>query len=160
MALDIATKIMNRPAFFTAKMLKDVLNSAIDIKFTYENRVFQYDIIVLEISTNSIDNLCRSEKIWNHLKNKLAHIEISKSELDVVKRQYLISLAYTKDDILEMSHHVGWLLICVYSVNEIMSMDDMAQSISEKECADLLRRVFSEEPVAISRSVPKGYDRE
>ncbi|MDR0678472.1 MAG: insulinase family protein [Holosporaceae bacterium] len=157
---DIAIKIINRPAFFIIKMLKDVLNSAIDVKFDYESRVFSYDVVILEISSNSIDNLRHSEDIWDHLKNKLARIEISKPELDTVKRQYLISLAYTKDDIREMSNQVGWLLMCGYSVGEIQSMDDIVQSISEKECTDVLREVFSMKPVAIARNVPKGYDHE
>jgi predicted Zn-dependent peptidase len=115
---------------------------------------------MLEISTNSVDNLRHSEDIWSHLKSKLARVEISKSELDTVKRQYLISLAYIKDDIKKMSDQVGWLLICGYSVDEIKSMDDMVQLISEKECEDVLREVFSTEPVAIARSVPRGYDHE
>jgi zinc protease len=159
-AFDIAIRIINQPAFFVTRMLKDVLNSATSVKFGYESRIFQHDIVVLEIGSNSIDNLYRSEDTWNHLKNKLTHAGISKSELDIVKKQYLIALAYKKDDIEEMSHYLGWLLMCGYSVDEIRSMDDIVQSISEKECADLLREVFSKEPMAISRSVPRGYDRE
>jgi zinc protease len=157
-ALDVAIKVMNHPASLVKKVLKDVLNHATNVAFSYIDRLFQYDVVSLEISSSSIDDLHDAENLWNHLRNKLARTGISKSELDAVKRRELISLAYKKDDLVEMSNHFGWLLMSGYSVDEIQSIDDMIQNVSEKECNDLLGEIFSQNPVAISRVVPEGYD--
>jgi predicted Zn-dependent peptidase len=59
-----------------------------------------------------------------------------------------------------MSNYFGWLLVCGYSINEIQSIDDMIQSISVKECNEILSEVFSQNACAVSKVVPKGYDRE
>ncbi|MDR2157760.1 MAG: insulinase family protein [Holosporaceae bacterium] len=159
-ALEVALKVMNRPASFVKKILKDALNHATEVAFSYVDRLFQYDIVVLEIASPSIDDLGDAENAWRYLKNKLAYAGVLKSELDAVKRQELVSLAYKKDDIIEMSNYFGWLLINGYSVDEIQSIDDMIQEVSEKECNDLLREIFSQDPIAIFRILPKSYDRE
>ncbi|MDR2781154.1 MAG: insulinase family protein [Holosporaceae bacterium] len=159
-ALEVAFMAINRPTFFVKKILKDVMNRASKISFGYTDRIFQYDIASVEFSASSIDDLYEIENIWRHLKKKVVEVGISKSELDAVKRQYLLSLAYKKDDIVSMSNYFGWLLVCGYSMDEIQSIDDIIQSISEKECNDLLSQVFSQDPCAILRVVPKGYDRE
>jgi zinc protease len=159
-ALEVAIMAMNRPAFFVKKMLKDISNCAMNVKFEYVNRTFQYDVICLEISSPSIDSLDNAESIWRHLRNKLTYIGITAAELDAVKQRYLISLAYEKDDIARMSNYFGWMLIGGYSIDEIQSMDNLIRSISLKECNDLLKEIFSQEPCAIIKSVPKGYDRE
>jgi zinc protease len=159
-ALEVAIMAMNRPAFFVKKMLKDVTNRATKISFEYIDRIFHYDIICAVFSTSSIDNIQEIEKLWEHLKSKVAEIGISKTELDAVKRQYLLSLAYKQDDIVGMSNYFGWLMVCGYGLDEIQSIDDIVQSITEKECNELLAQIFSQDPCAISRIVPKGYDRE
>jgi zinc protease len=159
-ALDIAIMALNQPAFFVKKMLKDVINCATHAAFGYVDRVFAQDIVIFEVSASSIEAARDSENMWRYLRKKLLHTGVSQSELDAVKRQYLISLAYKKDDIIKMSNHFGWLLIGGYSLEEIQEIDDIVQSITAKECNDLLQDIFSQEPRAISRIVPKGYDRE
>jgi zinc protease len=159
-ALDVAIMALNQPAFFVKKILKDVINCATHAAFGYIDRVFAQDIVAFEISASSIDAAHDSENMWRYLRKRLLHIGISQSELDAVKRQYLVSLAYKKDDIVKMSNHFGLLLTGGYSLEEIQEIDDMVQSITTKECNDLLRDVFTQEPHAISRIVPKGYDRE
>jgi zinc protease len=159
-ALEVAVMAMNRPAFFVKKMLKDISNCATNVVFEYESRTFPYDIVCLESSAPSIDDLDNAENLWSYLRNKLMCVGITASELDAVKQRYLISLAYEKDDIARMSNHFGWMLIGGYSVDEIQSMDDLIESISLEECNDLLREIFSQKPCAIIRAVPKGYDRE
>jgi zinc protease len=159
-ALDVAIMALNQPAFFVKKMLKDVTNCATRVAFGYVDRVFAQDIVTFEISASSIDAVHDSENMWRYLRKRLLYTGISQSELDAVKLQYLVSLAYKKDDIVNMSNHFGWLLTGGYSLEEIQEIDDMVQSITAKECNDLLRDVFSQEPYAISRIVPKGYDRE
>jgi zinc protease len=160
MALEVAIMAMNQPGFFVKKTLKDVLNRAAAVSFSYIDRLFQYDIVCFEISSSSIDALRDCEDFWRYLKNKLTRIGISKSELDAVKKQYLISLAYRKDDIVDMANHFGYLLTYGYSIDEIQSIDDMIQSFSEKECNDALMEIFSQKPIAVLRVEPKGYDRE
>jgi zinc protease len=159
-ALEVAMMALNKPAFFVKKILKDVSNCAVYVAFEYINRTFQHDIVVLSILSSTIDALRDAEDIWHFLKKKIVHVGISKSELDAVKRQYLISLAYKKDDIVEMSNHFGWLLTGGYTLEEIQELDDLVQSITVEECNDLLKEVFLQEPSAISRVEPKGYDRE
>jgi zinc protease len=159
-ALDVAIMALNQPAFFVKKMLKDVTNCATHTTFGYVDRIFAQDIVTFEISASSIEAAHDSENMWRYLRKRLLHTGISQSELDAVKLQYLVSLAYKKDDIVKMSNHFGRLLIRGYSLEEIQGIDDMVQSITTKECNDLLRDVFAQEPCAISRIVPKGYDRE
>ncbi|MDR1334570.1 MAG: insulinase family protein [Holosporaceae bacterium] len=159
-ALEVAIMAMNRPAFFVKKMMTDVTNRALRVSFEYVNRIFPYDIVCVDFPTSLIDNVQEIEKLWKHLKNKVAEVGISKAELNAVKRQYLLSLAYKKDDIVDMSNHFGWLMVCGYSLDEIQSIDDIIQSITEKECNELLAQIFLQEPCAVSKTVPKGYDRE
>ncbi|MDR2107206.1 MAG: insulinase family protein [Holosporaceae bacterium] len=158
-ALNIAVNVLNHPASFVEKILKDIFNYA-TISFSYINGIFPYDLISATVTSSSIDALRNSEKIWHYLKSRLLSTGISKSEADAEKRRQLISLAYRRDDIIEMSNYFGWLLMAGYSPEEIQSTDDMVQSISEKECNDVLKEALSREPTFISKSLPKGYDSE
>jgi zinc protease len=159
-ALEVAIMAANQPAFFVKKALKDVSNLATSVSFGYIDRLFQYDIVCFEIAASSIDNLRDCENMRPYLINKLLRVGISREELEAVKRQYLIALAYKKDDIVTMSNHFGWMLVCGYSIEEIQSVDEVIQSISLSECNDLLKEVFLQEPFAVSRVEPKGYERE
>jgi predicted Zn-dependent peptidase len=152
--------IMNRPAFFVKRMFKDVTNRATDVSFSYFDKTFQYDIVSSVFSSSSIDDIREIENMWRYLKNKIAKVGISQAELNAVKRQYILSLAYIKDDIVNMSNYFGWLLVCGCSVAEVQSIDDIVQSISEKECNECLNQVFSQDPCAVIRIEPKEYDRE
>jgi len=158
--LDIVIQILNKSAFFVKKMLQNISNTADCVEFSYLNRIFQYDIVKLCMGTSSIDSLHEAEDLWKSLRHKLIHSGISQVELDAMKRKELIALAYRKDDIEKMSNYWGWLLVCGYSPDEIQSIDETIQSISLKECNGLLKEVFSQDPIAISKIVPKGYDRE
>ncbi|MDR1235594.1 MAG: insulinase family protein, partial [Holosporaceae bacterium] len=159
-ALEVAVMAMNRPTFFVKKMMKDITNRATNVSFGYLDRIFQYDIISVEFNSSSIDDLREIEDMWRYLKNKVAEVGVSKTETDAVKRKYFLSLAYEKDDIVNMSNRFGWLLMCGYSTDEIQSIDSVIQSITEKECNEILSEIFSQDPCVVSRVVPREYDRE
>ena len=158
--LDIAIMALNRPAFFVKKILKGTTNCATQVLFGYVDRVFQHDIVVLGITSPFIDSLYDAENMWGYFKEKFVQDGISETELAAVKQQYRISLAYKEDDIVEISNHFGWLLICGYSVAEILEIDNIVQSVTIEECNNCLKEVFSQKPWAISRVEPKGYYRE
>jgi zinc protease len=160
MALGLAIKIMNQPAFFVTKTLKHVLNIVTDVSFVYLSGIYPTDFVGVSISCGSLDDLADSIGEWRYLRSKLMRVGISDGELKIMKRKEMIAQAYRMDDLGHMASHFGWLLLSGYSLQEILSMDEILQSITARECNDVIREVFSVQPMAISKIVPKGYDRE
>lgn len=159
-SLKLATQVISQPNFFAKKALEHSLNKSINLSFEYINGYFQYDIIIASIRCSSANNRIDSEKIWEYLKNKMNNINISKSELDVVKHQEIISMAYKKADIQKISEYFGWMLSSGYSIDEIQSYDETIQSVTTDECVAALKEVFVSYPIGVFRMVPKGYDRD
>jgi predicted Zn-dependent peptidase len=160
MSLKIAVQLINQPGFFSKKALEHSLNKATSLSFEYVKGYFHYDILIVSIVCSSANNRIDSEKIWGYLKNKMHNANISKANLDVVKRQELISMAYKKDDIKKISEYFGWMLSFGYSIAEIQSVDEIIQSITVDECAEVLKEVLMPHPIGVLRVVPKGYDRD
>jgi zinc protease len=159
-ALDVAIMALNQPESFPKKILKDTRNCATGVSFCYIDRLFQQDIITAKISASSIDNIQEAENTWNYLQKRLAATGVTKSELEAVKLQYCLALAYRKDDIEQISNYYGGWLTAGYSLEEVQSVVDLVRSLSVEECNQCLREVFSQAPNAVIRTVPKGYDRE
>lgn len=160
MALKLAVQIINQPNFFAKKALEHSLNKATNLSFEYIKGYFQYDILIVSIVCSSVNNRVDSEKTWEYLKNKMHSLNINKADLDVVKRQELISMAYKNDDIKKISEYLGWMLSFGYSIGEIQSVDETIQSITTEECAEVLKEVLIPHPIGVLRIVPKGYDRD
>ncbi|GHU17579.1 peptidase M16 [Alphaproteobacteria bacterium] len=160
LALDLAISVINQPDSFTRKILEHDLKKATSVTFSYTKGYFPYDIASIGIESSSLNNRSDSEKICTYLLKKLLLSGIAKNDLETVKKQKQLAMAYKKDDIGSIAQHVGHLLSNEYSTEEIQSMDDVIQSITVEECNDALREVFSLDPVVISKVVPKGYDRD
>ncbi|GHT91294.1 peptidase M16 [Alphaproteobacteria bacterium] len=160
LALGLAIDVINQPDSFIRKILENDLKKARYVYFSYIEGYFPYDIASIGIRSFSLNDRIDSEKICDYLLKKLLLTGISKNNLDVVKKQKQLEMAYKKDDIGSMSRYVGHLLSNGYSMEEIQFMDDVVQSITVEECNSVLREVFSLDPVVISKVVPKGYDRD
>ncbi|MDR0677497.1 MAG: insulinase family protein [Holosporaceae bacterium] len=159
-ALGLAIEAMNQPNFFIKNQLKDIYSYAIETTFTYVRGIFECDVVGFEVGLANIDNISDVVKMWRYLKNRLLKTGILDSELAEVKRKRLLAVAHREDDIWRTSNYFGRLLSSGYSVEEAQSIDKILESITSQECNDVLREVFSFEPFAILKNVPKGYDRE
>jgi zinc protease len=159
-SLDLAVKIMNQADFFAKKTLEHSLNKASSVHFEYVVGYSCCSFATISISCSSLNNLVDSEKLWEYLGRKIRNINVSKQDLESVKRQEQIAMAYKKDDVEKMSKYIGWLLSSGYTTDQIQSMDDTMQSITIDECRAVIREVFCADPIAVSRITPKGYDRD
>jgi len=111
-------------------------------------------------STNAIDNLDKIDAAWPYFRKRIINGCINESDLQKIKRKKLIELAYKKEDIEQISNYFGGNLMKGLSVKEILSLDNLIQSITVKECNDVLKEVFSTSPIAVMKILPKGYDRD
>jgi len=159
-ALGLALEILEQPSSFVKTILKQMSNIVSNVDFSYTDSVYQYDILNATFDATSIDNLDKIEIAWPYLKKKIFANCISESNLKNIKRKKLISLAYKKEDIEKISNYFGWNLISGLSMKEILSLDDMIQSITVKECNNVLKEVFSSSPIAVMKMLPKGFDRD
>lgn len=160
-SLKLTIAMLNQADFFVRKTLETIINKASSVDFQYITGYFPYDIVVINISCNSINNCVDCEKIWDqYLKNKIVNIKLKKEDLDIIKKREIISMAYKKDDIKQISEHFGFMITSGFDVEHIQSLDDIIQSITIDECQSALREIFTISPCAISRITPKGYDRE
>jgi predicted Zn-dependent peptidase len=136
------------------------MNKASSLDVEYVTGYFQHDVLIVSISCSSLENCIDSEKILEYLKQKIENMKLSKLDLDLVKRQQQIAMAYKKDDIEQISKYIGWMLLSGYSVDQIQTIDDVMQSITIDECCSALGEVLNSDPIAICRITPKGYDRD
>jgi zinc protease len=156
--LELLISVLNQPDFFVRKTLEHYLRVVSQAAFSYLAKHFQFDVVSFSVGRHSISD--NSEEIWDYLRKKLLAVGVKKKDLDVVKRQHQLSLAYRKDDIAQISRHIGRLLATGYKIEDIQSMDDVLQSITPEECNEILQEIFSQKPVVIAKSIPKGYDRD
>ena len=159
LALSLAAEILDQPLFFIKGILKKMCDSVNSVNFSYKN-FYQFSTFSVRFNTNSVDNLDFAEEMWPYFRKKLISEGIDEKSLNKIKKQNLISLAYQKEDIEKMSHYIGFLLTFGFSVEQIKSMDTIVQSITLKECDDVLKEIFSQKPMVIMRALPKGYDRD
>lgn len=160
LALSLALEILEQPSSFTETILKQMSNTISGVNFSYTDSVYQFDILGITFHATSIDNLDKVEIAWPYLKKKILANCISENDLKKIKKRKLISLAYKREDIQQISSYFGWNLISELTVKEILSLDDMVQSINVKECNDVLQEVFSTSPISVMKTLPKGYDRD
>jgi zinc protease len=158
LGLKLLISVLNQPDFFVRKTLEHYMRTASQVNFSYLAKYFQFDIVSFSMGGCSIND--NFEEIWNYLRKKLLAAGVKKKDLDVVKRQHQLSLAYRNDDIAQISKHVGRLLSTGYKIEDIQSMDDILQSITPEECNKILQEIFSQKPVVIAKSMPKVYDRD
>lgn len=59
-----------------------------------------------------------------------------------------------------LGQFIGNFLMSGYKLNDAVSFIEIIQSITLKECQDVLKVVLSKEPSAILEMVTKGLDRE
>lgn len=159
-ALSLALEILEQPSSFINIILKQMTNTVSGISFSYTKLVYEYDILDFVFYTNEIDNPDKANDNWQYFRKKIMNGCINETELQRIKRKERISLAYEKEDVEQISNYFGWHLISGLSVKEILSLDSMIQSITAKECNDVLKEVFSTSPISVMKTLPKGYDRD
>lgn len=159
-ALSLALEILEQPAFFINGVLKQMTDTVSSFGFSYTALFYEYDILDVTFSTNIIDNLDRAEESWSYLRRKIINGCINETELQKIKKRKLIALAYKKEDISQISNYFGWNLVLGFSLKDILSVDNLIQSITVKECNDVLKEVFSTLPISVMKTLPKGYDRD
>ena len=160
LALEMAISALNLPTSFAQNLLKQVLSKVDEVSFAYMPRLFAFDVVDVSITSSSPDDLNDAERILKYICNRVAAVGISKEDLAAVKKQKMISIAYKEDDIGNIMRHFGFMLTAGYSIEEIVSRDDVIQEITVEECNDVLRELFSQKVTAVSYLLPKGYDRD
>ena len=160
LALSLALEVLEQPSFFINGILKQMNNTVFDLGFSYNALYYEYDILNVVFSADAIDNLDKAEKSWSYFRKKILNGCINASDLQKIKKKKLIALAYKKEDINLISDYFGRNLMCGLSLKEILSVDNLIQSITVKECNDVLREVFSTPPIFVMKTLPKGYDRD
>ena len=159
-ALSLASEVLNQPLSFIDGILKQMTDTISDFGFLYSDSVHEYDTLDVYFSTNTIDNLDKIDTSWAYFIKRIIKGCISESELQKIKKRKLIELAYKKEDIDRISNYFGSRLVKGLSSKEILSLDNLIQSITVKECNDVLKEVFSTSPISVMKTLPKGYDRD
>jgi zinc protease len=159
MSLTLALSVLNQPDSFPRKILEHDWKKASNVTFAYMEGYFPYDVVETGIDS-SVKNIAEAEKIFARLMKRLLAVGIAKRDLDTVKKQWELSMAYKKDDIGDITDYIAHLLSHGYLLEEIQSIDETIQSITIDECNAVLREVFSANPVIISRIMPKEYNRD
>lgn len=158
-ALSIVVEILEQPLFFIKGIMKKISDVVCAVSISYED-YYQYDTFSIRFNTNSVDDLNSAEEMWPYFRKKLINKYINEEHLNKIKKQKLIALAYQKEDIEKISNYFGWPLSFGFSLEDIKSADKIIQSITVEECNNVLQEVLSQKPIAIMRSLPKGYDRD
>jgi len=157
-ALSLALEVLEQPLSFVNGILKQMTNTVSSLWFLYSDSLHEY--VDVYFSTNAIDNLDKIDAAWSYFRKRIINGCINESDLQKIKRRKLIELAYKKEDIEQISNYFGGNLMKGLSVKEILSLDNLIQSITVKECNDVLKEVFSTSSIAVMKILPKGYDRD
>lgn len=158
-ALKIACNILNQPAFLVSKTLVNTLNKANSVDFSYDPGEFRYDISEVSICCSKIDDLEDCEELWEYIKNKIFAVGITSKELDEAKRRFQLSSAYDHD-IYSISSDIWTKTIKKLTLKQILEWDDIVQSISIEEINAVLREVFCQPQISVSKLLPKNKDRD
>ncbi len=159
-ALSLALEVLEQPSFFMNGILNRMTDTVSSFWFLYTALYCEYDILTVAFRADAIDNLEKAEKSWSYFRKKILNGCINEPDLQKIKKKKLIALAYKKEDIHAILTHFGWNLMCGFSLKEILSVDNLIQSITVKECNDVLKEVFSTSPIFVMKTLPKGYDRD
>lgn len=159
-ALSLALEVLEQPSFFVNGILNQMTDTISDFWFSYNALNYEYDILNVAFRTNAIDDLEKAKKSWSYFRKKILNGCINETDLQKIKKKKLIALAYKKEDIDQIAKYFGWNLMYGFSLKEILSVDSLIQSITVKECNDVLKEVFSKSPIFVMKTLPKGYDRD
>ena len=159
-ALSLALEILEQPSSFINGVLKHMTDTVSNFGFWIAGALYEYDILNIVFYTNGIDKLDEVKRSWLYFRKKILNVCINETELQKIKKRELIALAYKKEDIDRISTYFGRNLILGFSLKEVLSVDNLIQSITVKECNDVLKEVFSTSPISVMRALPKGYDRD
>ncbi|MDR3155638.1 MAG: insulinase family protein [Holosporaceae bacterium] len=159
-SLSLAIQAMNQPEFFMAKVIKSATNSLNDIWFSYASGA-AYDIVMVNLIGISRDEMDDMEKLWHCFKQKLLSDSIlTNDEINAIKRQNFISMAYEDDDIMVTAQYVGSSLMAGHPLEKIMATDEIIQAITLQECNSTISEIFQREPIAVSRLEKQEHDNE
>ena len=159
-ALTLALEVLEQPSSFVNGILKHMTDAVHSFRFSYYALFYEYDILSVSFSMNAIDNWDKIGTHWSYFKKKILNGCISEEALQKIKKRERIALAYKKEDIDRISTYFGYNLVLRFSLKDISSVDDLIQSITVKECNDVLKEVFSTSPISVMKTLPKGYDRD
>lgn len=159
-ALNLALEVLEQPSSFVNGILKHMTDTVSGLGFSYTALFYEYDILNVFFSIGAIDDLDKIETHWSYFKKKILNGCINEEALQKIKKRERIALAYKKEDIDRISQYFGWNLILGFSLKDISSVDDLIQSITVKECNDVLKEVFSTSPISVMKTLPKGFDRD
>ncbi len=159
-ALNLALEVLEQPSSFVNGILKHMTDIVLSFGVSYTALFYEYDILSVFFGIDAIDNLDKIETHWSYFKKKILNGCINEEALQKIKKRKRIELAYEKEDIDRISQYFGWNLILGFSLKDISSVDDLIQSITVKECNDVLKEVFSTYPISVMKTLPKGFDRD
>ena len=159
-ALNLALEVLEQPSSFVNGILKHMTDIVSGFGFSYTALRYEYDILIVSFNAAAIDNLDKIETHWLYFKKKILNGCINEEALQKIKKRERIALAYKKEDIERISQYFGYNLVFGFSLKDILSVDNLIQSITAKECNDVLKEVFSRSPISVMKTLPKGYDRD
>lgn len=156
-AMSLAIDALNMESFCYKKLIQHTLKAAFSMSVAHIDQAIPY--IAVRVESSNINDSLECERHWKHLRNTFLQKGIGESELSAAKRRRLISFAYEKNSTFRMMRFFGISTIHNLSLQDMLSIEDIIQTLTLKECNDALRDVFHK-PVAIVRTEPKAYDRE
>lgn len=136
-----------------------IVNKDQSLFLSYCDHDLTYDYISVSLS-ESVHNREYILTLWKYFKSRILGCGISQRELDLAKKQYLQVLLCAHDEISFFALFIGGFLMSGYKIEDVSSFSETVQSITLKECQDILKEVLSNKPSAILEIVPKGLDRE
>lgn len=161
LALKLAIRALNLPESKVKKSLEFILKKTLNCSFgTCINNMFAYNFVNVSLICSSINELDSNKNLWEFFKKTIIKNGITQGNLDIIKRKILAEQAYEQDDVSGVGNYLGYQIISGDSIDEIANLRETMQSISLKECNDVLRDLFSQEPSAIIENRWKGFDRE
>lgn len=153
-ALRLSIGALNHPSSEISKI------SDYRLGFFYSSEGFSTDYVSV-ICESLINDLDEMEMLWRYFRSKIISIGIRQKDIDVKKKKYLADVAlHFQDDISVLGRVIGHQLVRGDSLKDATSLFDVVQSISLKECQDVLKKVFSKQPIAFEQILLKGLDRE
>ncbi len=160
LALCLSIKTLNQSNGFIKNIFQETQQIISDIGFQYIFKSSQFDVVILSMAIPTIDNLDQTENILKYIQRKMTHHGINENSLTNAKKQLILARLYEEEDIAVIASHIGWDIIQEASPQEIEKINETIQSITLKECNEVLKEVFTFPPVLSSESLRKDYDRD
>lgn len=155
-ALKLAINILNFPSASISRQINVLTNNKLFFAYTQGELACDFVTVIGQARVNELAEL---EMLWRYFKSKVTNVQ--QKELDAVKKDYLADAAYfLQDDVDRLGRVVGRQIVSGDSLKDVVAMLEIIQGISLKECQDVLKKVFSKQPIAVEKCLPKGLDRE